>query len=96
LPFLRILGRIVSQMSEDEQFRQGSALPRRASHAGPAIRDRCRAARIGDVPDFAECLVKARGPCKHGFSFGNRNYCAHPQRELIIARTLTAEGPPGQ
>lgn len=88
MPFLRTIRIIIPQMPEDGQFGQGSALPRPASHAGPAIRDRCRAARIGEVTEFAQCLVEARGSCEHGFSFGNNNYCAHPQREVIIARTL--------
>lgn len=83
-------------MSADEKSDQGRTLPQPASQAGPVILDRCRAARIGDITDFAECLVKARGSCQHGFSFGNRNYCEHPQREVIIARTLAAQGPSGQ
>ena len=81
-------------MAEDEHFDQGPALPEPASQAGPVILDRCRAARIGDVADFAQCLVQARGSCQHGFSSGSYNYCVHPQRETIIGRTLAAEGPP--
>lgn len=86
-------GIIALVMPADEQFDQGPALPEPASQAGPAILDRCRAARIGDVTDFAQCVIGALGSCPHGFSAGNYNYCVHPQREAIIARTLAAEEP---
>ena len=80
-------------MAADEQFDQGSAPPQPASQAEPAIQDQCRAARIGDVTEFAQCLVQARDSCLHGFSSGSYNYCIHPRREAIIERTLAAEGP---
>lgn len=80
-------------MAADEQFDQGSAPPQPASQAGPAILAQCRAARIGDVTEFAQCLVQARSSCPHGFLSGNYNYCIHPRREEIIALTLAAEGP---
>jgi hypothetical protein len=82
-------------MSADEQFDQGPALPQPASQAGVAIPPHCRAARIGDATDFANCLVETREPCPHGFVSGSFHYCVHPQREAIIARTLAAESPPG-
>jgi hypothetical protein len=80
-------------MAANEQFDQGSAPTQPASQAGPAILAGCRAARIGDVTEFAQCLVQARDSCPHGFSSGSFNYCIHPLREEIIARTLAAEGP---
>jgi hypothetical protein len=89
-------GIIALVMPADEQFDQGPALPEPASQAGPAILDRCRAARIGDVTDFAQCLVQTRGSCQHGFSSGSFSYCVHPRRETIIARTLATEGPYGK
>ena len=80
-------------MAADEKLDQGSAPPQPASQAGPAILARCRAARIGDVTEFAQCLVQAQDSCPHGFSSGSYNYCIHPRCEEIIARTLAAEGP---
>lgn len=81
-------------MPADEQFDQGPAPPQPSSQAGPVILDRCRAARVGDVTDFAECLVKTSPSCPHRLAFNAFRYCVHPQREKIIARTLAAEPPP--
>lgn len=83
-------------MPADEQFDQGPALPQPVSQAGLAILDRCRVARIGDVPDFAQCLVKAGTSCPHGFVASSFYYCVHPQREAIISRTLASGGAPGK
>ena len=83
-------------MPQDEQSDQRPALPQHPSQAGPPIPDRCRAARIGEVTHFAQCLVKGRVPCPHRFSFGIHHYCEHPDREAIIARTLATEGPLGK
>jgi hypothetical protein len=83
-------------MLEDQQFDQGPALPQPASQAGPAILDECRAARIEEVTDFAQCLVKARTSCPQRLAFNDFFYCVHPQREAIIARTLAAAGLPGK
>jgi hypothetical protein len=88
--------KVAAIVANDENFDEGPAQPQPASQEGPAFLDRCRAARIGDVTHFAECLVEARESCQYGFSFGNRNYCEHPRREAIIARTLDAEGPSGR
>jgi hypothetical protein len=85
---------MIAMMPRDGQFDQGPGLPQPASQAGAAIRDDCRAARIGEVTDFAECLVKTDASCTHRFAFNAFRYCAHPQREAIIARTLAHEGPP--
>jgi hypothetical protein len=81
-------------MPADQHFDQGPALPEPASQAGPAILDRCRAARIDDVTDFAACLVETGTACTHRLAFNAFRYCVHPQREAIIARTLAAEPPP--
>jgi hypothetical protein len=83
-------------MPADEQFDQGPALPQPASQAGPAITDVCRAARIGDATDFAQCLGNTADSCPHGFVVSSFYYCVHPQREAIIARTLAAERSPGK
>jgi hypothetical protein len=82
-------------MPADEQFDQGPALPNHASRAGPAIADHCRAARIGDAADFAQCLVNSDESCPYGFVFSSFHYCVHPGREAIISRTLAADGPSG-
>jgi hypothetical protein len=81
-------------MTADEQFDQGPALPQPASRASPAILDRCRASRIENVTDFAECLVDTTAVCEHRLAFNTFRYCVHPLREAIIARTLAAEPPP--
>ena len=73
---------------------QGPVLPQTASQAGPVIHHDCRAARIGEVTHFAECLVKTGVSCPHLFAFNTFYYCVHPQREAIIARTLAREAPP--
>jgi hypothetical protein len=83
-------------MTADEQFDQGPALPQPASPLRQAVLDDCRAARIGDVTEFAECLVTTRASCAHGFAANAFRYCVHPQREEIIARTLAAEPPPAK
>jgi hypothetical protein len=83
-------------MPADEQFDQGAALPQPAPQPAPAILNACRAARIGDVLDFAQCLVEAGASCPHGFEASSFHYCVHPQREAIVRRTLAAEGPPGK
>jgi hypothetical protein len=83
-------------MPQGEQSDQGPAPPQSASGAGPVIRDDCRAARIGEVAEFAECQVKTDASCPHRLVFNAYLYCVHPQREAIIARTLAREGPPGK
>jgi hypothetical protein len=65
--------------------------PHPASPAGPPVLPDCRAARIGDATDFANCLVEAAESCPHGFVSGSFHYCVHPHREAIIARTLAAK-----
>jgi hypothetical protein len=81
-------------MTADEQFDQGAAPAQPASQAGAAILDRCRAARIDDVTEFAACLVETGVVCTHRLAFNTFRYCVHPLREAIIARTLAAEPPP--
>ena len=81
---------------QDEQFDKGRAPPQPGSETGSAICDDCRAARIGEVTEFAECLVKTDASCPHRFAFNAYRYCGHPKREAIIARTLAQEGPPGK
>jgi len=83
-------------MPQSEQFDEGPALPRPASETGPVIRKDCRAARIGEVTEFAECLVKTDASCPHRLTFIGYRYCVHPQREAIIARTLALEGSSGK
>ena len=82
-------------MPDDEKFQQGPAPPERASEAGWVIRDDCRAGRIGEVTQFAECQVRTGPSCPHRFAFNAYLYCVHPQREAIIARTLALKEPPG-
>jgi len=82
-------------MPDGDQFDQGPQLPQPASPAVPAIQDDCRAARIADVTDFAQCLVETRPSCPHRLAFNDFRYCVHPQREAIIIRTLAAELRPG-
>jgi hypothetical protein len=77
-------------MTIDEQFDQGPAGAQPAPQARPAILDRCRAARIDNVTDFAECLVETTATCAHRLAFNAFRYCVHPEREAIIARTLAA------
>jgi hypothetical protein len=81
-------------MRHGGQSDQDPALPQPASQAAPQIPDDCRAERIGDVADFASCLVETPAPCPHRFSFSDFRYCVHTQREVIIASTLAAELPP--
>jgi hypothetical protein len=81
-------------MTAGDQFDQDPALPQPASKAGPAILPDCRAKRIADVTDFANCLVKTGESCPHRFAFNDFRYCVHPQRKTIIARTLAAGLPP--
>ena len=75
-------------MPAHDQFDQAPVLPQPASQAGPPILPDCRAARIADITDFAECLVKTRPDCPHRLAFSAFRYCVNPQREAIIARTL--------
>ena len=84
------------EMPHDEEFQQGSAPPEPASEAGPVIRDDCRAARIDEVTQFAECQVKTDASCPHRLTFSAYLYCVHPDREAIIARTLAQQEPPGK
>jgi len=78
-------------MLEGQQVGQESPLLQPASEAGAVIRQDCRAARIGDVTQFAECQAKTDASCPHRFAFRSYLYCVHPQREAIIARTLARE-----
>ncbi len=71
-----------------------NAAARSASQLGPILPGECRAARIGDATEFAECLVKTNRPCHHRFSFNDYHYCVSPERETIIARTLAAAAEP--
>ena len=63
---------------------------------GLVLREECRAARIGEVTQFAECQAKPEAFCEYRLSFINYRYCVHPLREAIIARTLAEKGPPGE
>ncbi|MCX6927839.1 MAG: hypothetical protein NT154_32215 [Verrucomicrobia bacterium] len=80
---------MLNVMSADEQFDQVPALPEAASQVGSAIADNCRAARIEEVTDFAQCQGNVDESCPHRFVVGTFYYCVHPQREAIIARTRT-------
>jgi hypothetical protein len=79
-------------MPQSEQSGQAPALPQPASKARAKIRSDCRAARIGEVTEFAECLVNTAASCPHRFAFNAYLYCVHPKRETIIARTLAQAG----
>jgi hypothetical protein len=83
-------------MPPDEHSDQEPRRLQSASEAAAVIRNDCRAARIGEVTDFAECLVKTDASCPHRFAFNAFRYCAHPQREAIIARTPAHQGPLGK
>ncbi|MGO8929180.1 MAG: hypothetical protein ACLQU3_20125 [Limisphaerales bacterium] len=83
-------------MAHGEQSDQEPTSPQPASQAGPVVRNHCRAARIDEVTEFAECLVKTDASCPHRFAFSAFRYCVHPQREVIVARTLAQEAPPGK
>jgi hypothetical protein len=82
-------------MSHGEQSDQSPAPPQPAFQEGPEILDDCRAARIPDVTDFAECLVKTLPSCPNRLTFSAFRYCVHPHREAIITRTLAADLSPG-
>jgi hypothetical protein len=81
-------------MLGDNQSDQGPAVPQPASQEGPVIAGDCRAARIGDVADFAQCLMEDRADCPQRFVAHRFYYCVHPQREKIIARTQAVRLPP--
>ena len=81
-------------MPADDQFYQWPEPLQSAPQAGPVILDQCRAARIDDVTDFAECLVKTSAACAYYLTLSAFRYCVHPRREEIIARTLAAGPPP--
>ena len=83
-------------VSEPQHFDPDAILPQPAAQAGSVVRSRCRAARIGDIADFAECLVISDDSCQHRLVFNTYRYCVHPQREVIIAQTLAGGLPPGR
>ncbi|MGO8925672.1 MAG: hypothetical protein ACLQU3_02075 [Limisphaerales bacterium] len=83
-------------MAPGEQSDQTPTFPQPASPTRLVIRNDCRAARIGEVTEFAECLVKTVAACPHRFTFDSFLYCVHPEREAIIARTLAQQGTPGK
>jgi hypothetical protein len=83
-------------MTADEQINERSALPQPACQAESAILSDCRAARIGEVTAFAQCLVEGDASCPHRFVISAFYYCVHPQREAIIGRTVAADGSSGQ
>jgi len=83
-------------MPQSNQSDHEPGLPQPAFRAGSLIRDECRAARIGEVTQFAQCLVETNASCPHRLTFSAYLYCLHPEREAIIARTLTQDGPPGK
>jgi hypothetical protein len=83
-------------MPQKEQMGDESGFAQPPSEGGPLIRHECRAARIDDVTEFAECLGKAVQSCPHRLTFSHYLYCLHPQREAIIARTMAREQSPGK
>jgi hypothetical protein len=83
-------GSITPVMPENVQSENEPAPPQPAALAGPVMLNACRAARIGEVTDFAQCLVEAASACPHRFVVSSFYYCVHPQREAIIGRTLSA------
>jgi hypothetical protein len=83
-------------MSQNERSEEEPAPHQAACAAEPAICDDCRAARIEEVTQFAECLVTTSTSCPHRMTFNAYLYCVHPQRDAIIARTLANEGPAGK
>ena len=87
---------IKAAVSERDYFEPDATVPQPAAQAGPVARSRCRAARIGDIADFAECLVISDDSCQHRLVFNTYRYCVHPQREIIMLRTLTGGLPPGK
>ncbi len=82
-------------MPAGDQFNQEPGSPQPAFGQELAILDDCRAVRLGEITEFAECLVQTRPSCAHRLVFSRFHYCLHPRREEIIARTLSA-GPAPQ
>jgi hypothetical protein len=78
-------------MPQNEQSDDTPAPRQAASAAEPAISDDCRAARIEEVTQFAECRMTTSASCPYRMTFNAYLYCVHPQREAIIARTLAEE-----
>ena len=78
-------------MPQDQQFDHDPVLPQPASQAGSPIRDECRAARIAEATAFVQCLGKTEPLCPNRMTFNAYLYCLHPQREVIIARTLAED-----
>ena len=81
-------------MPQSDRLDEGPAPSPSAFQAGSPLRDDCRAARIDEITEFAECLGKADQSCPHRMTFSTYLYCLHPQREAIIARTLARQKPP--
>jgi len=54
----------------------------------PGFAKTCRAKAMGNIAEFAVCLVPPPQNCGHVFSYGHGYYCHHPQRQEIVARTL--------
>ncbi len=80
-------------MATRDHFDHNPQPPQPPSHQAPAILDDCRAVRISDVTDFAQCLVTTRPTCDNRLTCGTFRYCVHPRREEIIARTLNVHPP---
>jgi hypothetical protein len=95
LPFTNLkAGSIVAlAMAKHGPFHKRPAAIPPAPQRAPQIPRGCRAARIGDITAFAECLAKRPASCPHRFPFGSSYFCEHPQRDAIIARTQVAQRP---
>jgi len=55
---------------------------------GLAIAEKCQARSMGDITQFAECLVSSYQGCGYALSFGGACLCRHPLHEEIVRRTL--------
>jgi len=60
----------------------------RKLHAIPS--PACRA-KVVTKPDLVDCLTEPPFYCQHKLHFGHGNYCRHPQRLEIAARTEAAK-----
>ncbi|HVM51509.1 MAG TPA: hypothetical protein VMU04_25985 [Candidatus Acidoferrum sp.] len=63
--------------------------PPQEAAADSTVSDACRAKPVGNITEFAECLVKGHDDCRHGLRFGESRFCWHPRRQEIIARTAS-------
>jgi len=79
-------------MLEPSKIQEPSAPPNDASGNLP-FPAHCRARAMGEITDFAECLIHETTHCTHGILFGESRFCQHPQHKEIVAQTSRAKCP---